>query len=172
MSITLHPKLGVNPRLVNYLCPICGKIEGGEIVLLGISNYRDKCPSCGVWMYGGRKGGCPKCKCSETDSGWTRETLKDDEKIESVGICKECKKMKELGIIFISVRDGEEGENPYRTGKVCVLKEEAVKRFVTNPTVLERVLKSRVTFIPEATWKLLGLPSEASKEGNENAKCE
>jgi hypothetical protein len=59
------------------------------------------------------------------------------------------------GIILIGVRDGEQGDNPYRTGNFCVLKEEAVKRAIKD---CEGILKSRVAFVDETTWEALGLP--------------
>lgn len=44
-------------------------------------------------------------------------------------LCEDCKKIiDEGGIFFIAVKDGETGKNPYRTGQVAALKEEAVQR--------------------------------------------
>ena len=42
--------------------------------------------------------------------------------------CEDCQKVIDNGgIFFIEVRDGESGNNPYRTGRLCAVKEEAVK---------------------------------------------
>ena len=46
--------------------------------------------------------------------------------------CDECKKLMKLGVIVISVRDGEKGPDPYRTGRWFVVKDEAFK---INPGV-------------------------------------
>lgn len=59
--------------------------------------------------------------------------------------CNECKKMIKKGIVFISVRDGEKGTNPHRTGRILCIKEEAVKKIMKsyNP-------KNRVYFIEDS----------------------
>lgn len=76
--------------------------------------------------------------------------------------CDECKKYMEQGIMLCSVRDGESGNNPYRTGALCVLKEEAVKQFST-PEMFEQVKKTRFAFIEDSVWDQLGLPRGNSK---------
>jgi hypothetical protein len=70
--------------------------------------------------------------------------------------CDQCKEYMQKGIILISVRDGESGENPYRTGGWWVLKEEAVKNFVSEP-LLSSVLKFRVMFIDDTACERIGL---------------
>ncbi len=72
--------------------------------------------------------------------------------------CKECADWMEQGIMLISVKDGESGENPYRTGKVAVLREEAVRRMVQPPELAEQIIKARVAFMPDEAWRSLGLP--------------
>ena len=43
--------------------------------------------------------------------------------------CDGCSKIiADGGIFFIEVHDGETGDNPYRTGRVIAIKEDAVKR--------------------------------------------
>ena len=45
------------------------------------------------------------------------------------GLCGTCQKViDEGGIFFIAVKDGESGNNPYRTGQIIAIKEEAVQR--------------------------------------------
>lgn len=73
-------------------------------------------------------------------------------------VCPECQDWMKQGIILISVRDGESGENPYRTGKWCVVKENAVKRMIQPDELLQGVLLHRVAFIEDAVWNQLGLP--------------
>lgn len=72
--------------------------------------------------------------------------------------CEECKKLMEQGIMFCSVKDGESGNNPYRTGKMCVIKEDAVKQMMTAE-MFEQVKKSRFAFIPDSIWEML-IPSK------------
>jgi len=71
--------------------------------------------------------------------------------------CDKCKEVMKKGVFFIRVRDGETGQNPYRTGKIIGLKEEAVKRLVTNKKLLEDILKKRICYIEDKTFKILGL---------------
>jgi hypothetical protein len=73
--------------------------------------------------------------------------------------CPKCVERMKQGIILISVRDGEEGDNPYRTGGWVLLKEEALLRVGIHPQeLLDDILKRRVAFIPDNTWAMLGLP--------------
>ena len=71
--------------------------------------------------------------------------------------CPECKELMKAGIMLISVRDGETGQDPYRTGKLCVVKEEAVKRLLTGES-LEQALRMRMCFVEDRGWTKLGLP--------------
>jgi hypothetical protein len=66
----------------------------------------------------------------------------------------------EMGVILISVdeKKSEDQKNPYRTGGWCVVKEEAIRRAVTSPELLEDVMKKRVAFLPDDVWDMLGLP--------------
>lgn len=55
------------------------------------------------------------------------------------------------GTIFISVKDGESGDNPYRTGGWIVLKQEAVdKLFKDKPP--------KIAFVEDTLWDNLGFP--------------
>ena len=68
--------------------------------------------------------------------------------------CDKCKEHTKKGIILISVRDGEKGGNPYRTGGWVVMKEEAAKRMFND----DRYLKHRIAFVDDTAWDKLGLP--------------
>lgn len=108
-----------------------------------------------------------KCYFCGKDKGLvmnTRLTQKHAEEIKKMHghaidyePCDECKKLMKEGIMFISVKDGESGNNPYRTGKMCVIKDEAVKKF-TSPEMFEQVKKTRMAFIEDSIWDMLGLP--------------
>ena len=84
-----------------------------------------------------------------------REAVYDNEP------CDDCKGLMEKGVIFISVKDGEKGGNPYRTGGWWVIKEEAVRRMLKGK-LLENVLKKRICFIDDSTCDKIGL--EKAKE--------
>jgi len=68
--------------------------------------------------------------------------------------CDKCKEYMKQGIILISIRDGESGNDPYRTGGWVVVKEEALQKVITDPALLEK----RIMFVPDTAWKMLGLP--------------
>ncbi len=67
--------------------------------------------------------------------------------------CDNCKKLMEQGIMLIAVRDGESGDNPYRTGQICVVTREAAER------IFNEVPKCGAGFVEESIWKHLGLPT-------------
>lgn len=78
--------------------------------------------------------------------------------------CDDCKKYMEQGIIFISVKPAiqEERENPYRTGGWWVIKEEAVKKFLSGE-MLKDVLRKRVCFVEDEVCEKIGLKKENLK---------
>ena len=90
---------------------------------------------------------------------------KDEEAPRSVGAidmepCDTCKGHMQQGVILISVRDGESGPNPYRTGGWCVVKDDAIRR-IFHGEVVDSVLSKRVCFVPDQAWDQIGLPRHA-----------
>lgn len=83
--------------------------------------------------------------------------------------CDECAGFMKLGVILISTKDGETGDNPYRTGGWCVVKAEAVEQIITTPDVRTAVLAKRVAFVPDAAWAALGLPR--GEHGAQTISC-
>jgi hypothetical protein len=71
-------------------------------------------------------------------------------------VCDKCADVMKVGIMFVEVRNGESGDNPYRTGNIWGLKEEAAERFIIEP-MWTQVKKSRVCFIEQSTANQLGL---------------
>ncbi len=71
--------------------------------------------------------------------------------------CDTCKNVMELGVLFIAVRDGESGDNPYRTGQIVGVKEEAVSGFINDKKLLADILKKRICFVEETVLKHIGL---------------
>lgn len=142
-EIRLSPKYNLNPAV--SLCFYCN--EPGELILLGHLSYVKA-----VNMFGEEI--AKKCH-------GTRDDLEAPKGVcFSQRPCATCAKHMEEGVIFISVKDDDDvdKDNPYRTGNVVVLKEEAVKRIVKTKDILDDVLKKRVAFIPDKVWDLLGLP--------------
>jgi hypothetical protein len=70
--------------------------------------------------------------------------------------CQKCEEHMKLGVILIEARNGESGQNPYRTGRQWVVTEEAVRK-AFDPKIAEAAAKYRVSFIEENAAKQLGL---------------
>lgn len=63
-------------------------------------------------------------------------------------LCDDCKKIiDEGGIFFIAVKDGETGKNPWRTGQIVALKEEAVQSMFIDFTY------QKINYIEETVYK-------------------
>lgn len=63
-------------------------------------------------------------------------------------ICDNCKQIIDKGgIFFIAVKDGESGKNPYRTGQIAALKEEAVQRMFPDFPY------QKINYIEESAYK-------------------
>ena len=73
--------------------------------------------------------------------------------------CDECAGFMKQGVICLSVRDGESGDNPYRTGRFAVLTDDAIRWLIAPPELVAAVLKHRVCFIPDEAWAMLGIPA-------------
>ena len=65
--------------------------------------------------------------------------------------------MMELGVMLIVVRDGESGDNPYKTGQIYCITDEAAARMIQPEELLADVLKKRMTFIEQSVAEMLGL---------------
>ena len=72
--------------------------------------------------------------------------------------CQKCKEYMTQGVICISVKDGESGDNPYRTGGWCVVKTEFIERVINDIQLLNDILKKRVLFLHDTVWDAIGLP--------------
>ena len=98
-------------------CFICGKET--NVVLFGAS-YKDE---------NGKTTEAPKNVCTGA-------------------LCGTCQKViDEGGIFFIAVKDGESGNNPYRTGQITALKEEVVQR------VFQDFPYKKINYIEESAYK-------------------
>lgn len=105
-------------------CFICGKET--SVVLFGTS-YKDE---------NGKTAEAPRKVCTGQ-------------------LCDDCQKViDEGGIFFIAVKDGESGNNPYRTGPIAALKEEAVQRMFPDFPY------NKINYIEESTYKqIFGEPN-------------
>lgn len=132
-SIPLSPKHGLNPSLEQ--CFFCGEAKG-------------------VILFGKIRGG-PEYG-TEYDREAPRMVCINHEP------CDKCAEHMKLGVMLIQVRDKDPSDNPYRTGVMCVLKDEAITRII-QPELAAEILKKRVAFVLKDDWELLGLPTEVTK---------
>lgn len=131
-SIKLSKKYGVNPGIP--VCFLCNEPKN-EVVLFGHIKKKN------AW------GAIPG-----TDEPAPHNMVLNKEP------CDTCRGYMDQGIILISVRDGESGDNPYRTGGWVVVREEAVERFMEPGDLLDRTKEGRVAFLEDKVWDYLGLP--------------
>jgi hypothetical protein len=75
--------------------------------------------------------------------------------------CGKCRDLMTQGVLLISVRNGEDGPNPFRTGGWVLVRDEMIQRLITPASVRDEVLRLRWAFLDDQTWDLLGLPREA-----------
>jgi CRISPR/Cas system-associated protein Cas10 (large subunit of type III CRISPR-Cas system) len=64
-------------------------------------------------------------------------------------VCQQCNEHMKIGIIAIEADTSltTDRRNPYRTGRIFVLKESAIKKLITNEELQESILEKRVTYI-------------------------
>ena len=72
--------------------------------------------------------------------------------------CPECKELMEKGIMLLSVRDGESGINPYRTGNMAVITEEGIQKMLSKEKA-DELMRTRFAFVEDTVWEKLGLPT-------------
>lgn len=87
--------------------------------------------------------------------------------------CDACQELMKAGVIMISVdeeRSKDSPQNPYRTGGWVAVRDEAVKRLIHTPEMVERILKQRVAFVPDNVWDALGLPRVAADAETEETQ--
>jgi hypothetical protein len=164
----------LNPSV--NVCFFCNK-EKNEILLLG-ATYKEEAPHKAIWD----KNPCDECK-KYMEMGIIFISVKDPYRIHTCRDCKHswsapvllskatpnlsgeatphCPKCSSIGINSSPIKESDP-ENPYRTGGWIVVKEDYVKRVVTKP-LLDHILKTRIAFVPNDTWKILGFP-ELPKE--------
>ena len=180
-SITLHSKLGVNPRMYTVHCPLCGK-KDEQLILLGSANYAQTCPNCKVINIGGgekvKEAGrfhhreC--CRCGAELDPSTRQELSDWEKFDTRGVCAECRGHMKLGIIITALGESTKAQTGSSAGRPItgyfVVKEEAVRRLFAsdgplrgNDKMRDAALKGRAMYMDEEVARMLGLFDHGEK---------
>jgi hypothetical protein len=83
--------------------------------------------------------------------------------------CDECAEHMKIGVMLIGVRNGETGENPYRTGDVLIVTLDAAERMFGTG----KFGKNRACFVPDTIMQQLkSMHAEAMKELTEEQKKE
>lgn len=72
--------------------------------------------------------------------------------------CDECKQMMEVGILLISVKDGSDTENPFRTGRKFSIKIDACQR------IFGQIPEKRAAFVEDICLDKLGFPKAGITE--------
>jgi len=109
--------------------------------------------------------------CGEAKGVALLGKLRGDKEAPKQGVydyepCDKCAEYMKQDILLVVVKDGESGDNPYRTGHQVVVKEEKMLELVTDEAITKAMLKQRFLFIEETTAKQIGLvPPEESKDG-------
>jgi len=109
--------------------------------------------------------GMTQCFYCGEPSGLVLDTRLRDRFERNVGVvdmtpCNKCAELMKMGIMIISVRSGESGKNPYRTGRMAVIKDEAFRDMLPDGELRDDILASRWTFMDDETWDAFGLPRE------------
>ena len=107
--------------------------------------------------------------CHEASGVALLGRLKDDAEAPRQAVfdkepCAKCKEWMAKGIICISVRDGESGDDPYRTGGWAVVTEDFVRRILRPGELLDGILKKRCCFMPDEAWNAINMPHENVEE--------
>jgi hypothetical protein len=132
-TIRVSEKYGVNPFMPS--CYYCGK-STEEIILPGRV--------------------LEKGTCEEVDMS------RENGKVLDRRPCPKCAEHMKVGIIFISVMDGQEElmrkqVEPFRTGALWVVKREAVAIMLEGQDVLDKVMEMGWTYIPDKVAEMMGL---------------
>lgn len=76
--------------------------------------------------------------------------------------CDKCKKIMKVGILFVGVKNGEyekaeDKNNPYRTGQIIGIKEDAFMQMPINKELKQEIFKKRLCYMEEDVLKQMGL---------------
>ena len=116
---------------------------------------------------------CPLCG---GDAGVVMLGYNKGEKAPFKGVvpgmeCDSCINSKKAGILLVEVRDGEAAgkpQNPYRTGRMFVVSEEAARRIFQGPEA-EAMFRHRAAFLEESLIKNLRLDQIEPTHGHFDA---
>jgi len=79
-------------------------------------------------------------------------------KVVSTIPCPSCAKQMETHIALIETRDGDTSENPYRTGRLAFVEQDAFLKILSDEIKVE-VMERKMCYIPETAWSKI-MPKE------------
>lgn len=123
---------------------------------IGIGLIKECCPACGNVF---ENGIAISKRIFQSEAGKEKFEKELENPIGiSEDLCSECKEHASNGIIFVGVDESKTTDikNPWRTGLFAVVKEEAVKEFISEP-MLSQVLKVRMCYIEQEVAESIGL---------------
>lgn len=82
-------------------------------------------------------------------------------------VCQKCEEHMRLGVILIETRDGERGDNPFRTGRQWVVSEDFIQR-TFEKDMADHCLKRRLAFIEKSTADMFGFDKVEPTMGHED----
>lgn len=93
-------------------------------------------------------------------------------KIVNTHPCNKCKELMTKGVILLgmdeskSERDWNKGSipNPYRTGEFIVMRDDAVRRLISEPTMVEWAIKHRWMFCQTEVMQMFMSQDKAIKD--------
>lgn len=190
MNISLSPKYGVNPSLMQ--CFFCGEAYG--VVLCGrlpddseapreLCLDREPCSKCkehmeqGIILVSVRDADMDKmyrhwyCQLCHNRTETALRSNEDPEKTPAGPWC-ESRRCRVRGEFCMTHKYIGPTDNPHRTGGWVVVAEKFIKRVIHPPELIEHMLQTRFAFVPDTAWSKLGLPRGKTEENNERQRDE
>lgn len=84
--------------------------------------------------------------------------------------CDKCRDWMTKGVILISVdaeKSKHDPQNPYRTGGMAVITDEAVTK-IFDTKMANQLKEQRVGFLEDEAWRMLGLPHPGDEKKEED----
>lgn len=98
------------------------------------------------------------CECCGKEIGIALlGKLKNDEKAPKdvyVGLCENCQEVVDAGgVLFVEVKDGETGDNPYRTGRITGISKQGKERLFSEAS--DMLNKGPIFYMEESLFSKL-----------------
>lgn len=78
--------------------------------------------------------------------------------IDAARPCAACVERMQRGVLLIEIVDGDEQDEPERTGVIYVVDPTKVARLFNDPFTVATALQQRWLYVPHTVWERLGIP--------------